>query len=125
VGPDNIYKVVHFIYTWQNPYSGAFPAYDGFDAQFKASIGDNFAAPNLKYEWFVPGDSFTVAGVSTSATVFDTKPAAHDETPAIVDAQTGAAGAEDNIAPPDNQLGQNLCKEIWKYSDTAVGCVLL
>ena len=65
-------KVVHFQFTWQNPASGGFPTFDGFDAQFKASIGTvdlDRISPTLKFEWFVPGNSFIFpAGTTVTAT---------------------------------------------------------
>lgn len=119
-------------FTWQNPYPNAYPSYDGFLAQFKASVGPNIFAPVLKYEWLLPTTTITNPNVQAPfnlATHYDLKPNLHSEVQPVPDVLVGscASGSTcfDNIAPTASEIGKNLCTETWKFSDTAVACVQL
>ena len=104
-------RIVNFQFTWANPTSGQFPTYDGFDAQFKASIGTLQADrldPKLKFEWFVPAATFDYpAGTTITGTEYDTKPTAFDEITVVVDTDTTtpSGGVWDNIAPLASEIG--------------------
>lgn len=135
-GNEQVAKIIHFNFAWENPAKGFQPQFDGFNAQFKASIGDDFREPKLMVEWFhcrgeVDCDTFDYprapdpAPVTFLAKPYDTVPPAIDSFAPVIDVKTGADWEQENIFPSTSQIGKNLCKEIWKYSDTAVGCVLL
>lgn len=40
-------KNLSLLFTWKNPVTGSFPAYDGFNAQFRATIGSDMTKPDL------------------------------------------------------------------------------
>ena len=106
------------LFTWKNPVTGAKPDYDGFNAQFTASIGADMKTPQLKIEWVPP----------TASVIYDTKPTAVNQKSVIVYDVTDASNAAmvfDNIKPLDSEVGTNLCKEVWKFSEYSQGCVLL
>ena len=111
-------KNFSLLFTWKNPVTGRKPDFDGFNAVFKASIGADLEKPDLKIEWVAP----------SAAVIYDTKPSAIDQRTAIVYDVTDATNAGmsfDNIAPLASELGTNLCKEVWKFSEYSHGCVLL
>ena len=110
-------KSFNLLFSWKNPVASGVPAYDGFDARFDASVGADFTKPALTIKWADPATPY----------VYDTKPASVNQKPTVKDVTDAgnAALAFDNIAPLASELNTNLCKEIWKFSDTAQGCVLL